>query len=75
MVEVPLIVDAETGVNDMLGRDVPALPSSSTSPMIRGQQPIDAQGGAGGLQMERNGAPPESTPTPGRGFPKSRRFR
>jgi aspartate--ammonia ligase len=43
MVEVPLIVDAESGVNDMLDRDGSRTPIQFHISNDRGQHPIDAQ--------------------------------
>ena len=43
MVEVPLIVDVESGVNDMLDRDGSRTPVSFHIANDRGQHPIDAQ--------------------------------
>jgi len=43
MVEVPLIVDVESGVNDMLDRDGSRTPVSFHISNDRGQHPIDAQ--------------------------------
>lgn len=43
MVQVPLIVDAESGVNDMLDRDVSRTPIQFHISNDRGKHPIDAQ--------------------------------
>jgi len=43
MVEVPLIVDSESGVNDMLDRDGSRTPISFHISNDRGKNPIDAQ--------------------------------
>src|SRR3974390_3552079 len=43
MVEVPLIVDSESGVNDMLDRDGSPPPIQFHIPNDRGKHPIDAQ--------------------------------
>jgi len=43
MVEVPLIVDAESGVNDMLDRDGSRTPIQFHISNDRGENPIDAQ--------------------------------
>jgi aspartate--ammonia ligase len=43
MVEVPLIVDSESGVNDMLDRDGSRTPVSFHISNDRGKNPIDAQ--------------------------------
>jgi aspartate--ammonia ligase len=43
MVQVPLIVDAESGVNDMLDRDGSRTPIQFHISNDRGQHPIDAQ--------------------------------
>src|SRR6266581_4166786 len=43
MVEVPLIVDAESGVNDMLDRDGSRTPIQFHISNDRGKHPIDAQ--------------------------------
>ena len=43
MVEVPLIVDAESGVNDMLDRDGSRTPIQFHISNDRGEHPIDAQ--------------------------------
>jgi len=43
MVEVPLIVDVESGVNDMLDRDGSRTPVSFHIPNDHGKHPIDAQ--------------------------------
>jgi aspartate--ammonia ligase len=43
MVEVPLIVDAESGVNDMLDRDGSRTPVQFHMSNDRGEHPIDAQ--------------------------------
>jgi len=43
MVEVPLIVDAESGVNDMLDRDGSRTPVSFHIANDRGEHPIEAQ--------------------------------
>jgi len=40
MVQVPLIVDVESGVNDMLDRDGSRTPFSSTSPMTETRIPL-----------------------------------
>lgn len=43
MVQVPLIVDAESGVNDMLDRDASRTPVQFRIPNDNGLHPIDAQ--------------------------------
>ena len=55
-VEVPLIVDAASGVNDYLDRDGSRTPVHFHIANDHGKHPIDARGRAGGDEVEADGA-------------------